>query len=202
MGDKGDKGDKGDQGEMGPTGPTGDKGDQGEQGPTGEQGVVGPTGPVFHFSPTFIHMDRNTDQTLLPEENVIFDSVNVLQGDCYLNAPSGDVLFWAPGYFSIYFNIYHQEACQFSTFLNNNLIPGTIVGSPTGSAQNSSSSIFYIAPADILYLTTPFSPIGTAAVVNFRNHTSFAPVIHLNGQSGSGSASPQIVATSVIFKLA
>jgi hypothetical protein len=198
----GPTGEKGDQGEMGPTG---DKGDQGEMGPTGDkgdQGETGPTGPVFQFSPTFIHMDRSSDQTLLPEDNVVFDNASVIQGDCYLDAPSGDVLIWAPGYYNMYFNIYHQEACQFSTFLNNNLIPGTIVGSPTGSAQNSSSAIFYISPTDILYLTTPFSPIGTAAVVNFRNHTSFAPVIHLNGQSGSGSASPQIVATSVIFKLA
>jgi hypothetical protein len=133
---------------------------------------------------------------------VIFDGVNTLIGDCYLNTPSSDILIWSPGYYNVYFNIYHQEACQFSLFLNNNLVQGSIVGSPTGSAQNSSSAIVYISPSDILYYSTPFSTIGTAAVLNYRNHTSFAPVIHLNGQSGSGSASPQIVATTVVFKLA
>ena len=147
-------------------------------------------------------MDRSIEQTLLPEENVIFNNVDVMQGDCYLDAPNSDTLIWAPGYYSIYFNIYHQEPCQFSLFLNNALIAGTIVGSPTGSAQNSSSAIIYISPADVLYLPTPFSTTGTAALLHFRNHTSFAPVITLNGQSGSGSASPQIVATAVIFKLA
>jgi hypothetical protein len=192
-------------GETGPTGPTGETGPQGEigpTGPTGEQGIVGPTGPIEPFSRTFMHMDRTTDQTLLPEENVIFDEIDVIYGDCYMDNPSGDALIWSPGYYHVYFNIYHQEPCQFSLFLNNNVIQGTIVGSPSGAAQNSSSAIIYISPTDVLYLATSFSTIGTAAVLNFRNHTSFAPVIHLNGQSGSGSAVPQIVATAVIFKLA
>jgi hypothetical protein len=40
------------------------------------------------------------------------------------------------------------------------------------------------------------------AELNFRNHTSFAPIITLNGQSGSGSATPQIVAVAVIIRIA
>ena len=86
--------------------------------------------------------------------------------------------------------------------MNGSPVPGTIVGSPTGAAQNSSSVIVFISPADILAYPTSLSPTGTAAALEFVNHTSFAPVITLNGQSGSGSATPQIVATSVIFQLA
>jgi len=59
--------------------------------------------------------------------------------------------------------------------------------------------ILYISPADILFFTTGLSTIGTAAVIDFRNHTSFALSITLNGQSGS--VSPQIVATAVIIQI-
>jgi hypothetical protein len=204
-GDKGDKGDigpTGPTGDMGPTGPTGDKGDIGPTGPTGDKGDVGPTGATGPaFSPTFIHVDRTTDQTLLAEDNVIFDTIAVKQGDCDAIINSSELLFWSAGYYHIYFNIYHQEPCQFTIFLNDNPIPGTTVGSPTGAAQNSSTVIVYISPLDLFYYPTNLSPSGFSAKIQFRNHTSFAPSITLNGQSGSGSVPNQVVATVSIFKL-
>ena len=193
-GEIGHTGDTGPTGEMGPTGPTGEVGYTGEVGPTGA------TGPVF--SQTFLHLDRQSDQTLLAEDNVIFDTVALKYGDCDTFINSSDLLFWTSGYYHVYFNIYHQEPCQFTIFLNNLEYPGTIVGSPTGSSQNSSSAIIYLSPSDVLVTPTILSPTGFAANIQFRNHTSFAPVIKLNGQSGSGSAQPQIVATVTIFRLA
>ena len=123
-------------------------------------------------------------------------------GACGALSNTSQLLFWSAGYYNIYFNIYHLEPCQFTIFLNGAPILGTTVGSPTGSAQNSSSVIVYISPTDILYYPTGLSPSGFAATIEFVNHTSFAPVINLDGASGSGSAPNQIVATVVIFKLA
>jgi hypothetical protein len=140
---------------------------------------------------------------LLAEDNVIFTSSHIAYGDCDLDgAISDNLLFWTSGYYSVYFNIYHQEPCQFTTFVNNVANPGGAVGSPTGSAQNSSTEVIYISPSDVLYYSTSLSPTGTAAVINFRNHTSWAPSITLNGQSGSGSVPNQVTAVVVIFRLA
>jgi hypothetical protein len=148
-----------------------------------------------------MHVTRITDQILASEDNVIFDSIPTAIGGCGISLPSSDIYIWEPGYYHVYFNIYHLEPCQFTMFLNNLPEIDTIVGSPTGAAQNSSSAILYVSSAAVLVNPTSLSPIGTGAIVNFRNHTSFAPLITLNGQSGSGSATPQIVAVVVLFKL-
>jgi hypothetical protein len=193
MGHTGPTGEMGHTGEMGPTGPTG------EMGPTGHTGEMGPTGPAF--SQTFIHIDRTQQQVMVPEDNVIFDSIPIKYGDCDSNVNTSEIYVWSAGYYNTYFNIYHREPCQFSVFLNDVILPGSTVGSPTGAAQNSSSLIFNISPADLTYEATSLSPTGFAAKIQFRNHTSYAPIITLDGASGSGSATPQIVATAVIFKL-
>jgi hypothetical protein len=122
-------------------------------------------------------------------------------GDCDIVLPSSDILLWTSGYYSIYFNVYHQEPCQFSVFVNNVVTTNGTVGSPTGSSQNSASIIIYLSPSDVLVNSTILSPTGSAAIINFRNHTSFAPIILLNGLTGSGSVAPQITATTVIFRL-
>jgi hypothetical protein len=212
MGHTGEPGPTGEMGHTGELGPTGEMGHTGEPGPTGEVGPTGemghtgepgPTGPVGRFDTTFLSVTRNVDQTLTAEQDVIFDGVGWVVGDCAISLPSSDLLFWTPGYYQVYFNIYHQEPCQFAVFVNNVLsIEDSIVGSPTGSSSNSSSLIIYLTPAQVLFQSTSLSPTGTAAVINFRNHTSFAPSITLNGQSGSGSASPQVVAVVVINRLA
>jgi hypothetical protein len=203
QGETGPQGYQGYQGETGPQGFQGETGPQGFQGFQGEQGLTGETGPTgANVAPTFIHVVRLTDQTLVSEDNVIFDSIAVKYGDCDISVPSADLLFWTPGYYSIYFNIHHHEPCQFAIFLNENVTLNSVVGSPTGSSQNSSSIILHITAADVLVIPTSLSPTGFAASVNFRNHTSYAPTITLDGQSGSGSASPQPVATVVIIRIA
>jgi hypothetical protein len=101
----------------------------------------------------------------------------------------------------MYYNLYHQEACQFSIFMNNALVPGSTIGSPTGSSQNSCTIIFQITAADVAGSPTEQSPTGFAAKLNVRNHTSFTPIVTLNGLTGSGYVSPQIVATITVFCL-
>lgn len=84
--------------------------------------------------------------------------------------------------------------------MNGVVIPGTTHGSPTGSSQNSSASIIEIKPTDFTSVCVQ-SPSGFAAAIEVVNHTSFIPVISLNGLNGSGSASPQVTANVTIFLL-
>jgi hypothetical protein len=209
QGDKGDKGDKGDQGDIGPTGPQGDKGDKGDQGdmgPTGpqgdkgEQGDIGPTGPKCDLTTTFIHLNRETDQYIAQESSVIFDVIPASYGDCGAVINTSDIFFWRPGFYHFFTNLYHQEPCQFTLFKNGTVLPNTTIGSPTGSAQNTSSYIFEIKISDF---TTPTSlaPSGFACSITVVNHTSFVPIVLLNGITGSGSAFPQITATVTAFLL-
>ena len=202
QGEQGDTGAQGAQGDMGPQGAQGDMGPQGAQGPQGDMGPQGPPGE--NVSPIFIHCTKITEQLMVAEDNVIFDIHYAKKGDCDLSStlPTSDLLVWSTGYYHLYFNVYHIQPCQFSIFKNNVIVDGGIVGSPTGSSQNSVTVIIQINPEDILYYPTPLSlSTGLACLLQFRNHTSFADTVLLNGQSGSGSATPQITAVVVLHKL-
>ena len=100
----------------------------------------------------------------------------------------------------MYTNLYHIQACQFSVFKNASIGPGGIIGSPTGSSQNSSALIFEITAADIseAYIGAPG---GLACSIRVLNHTSFIPLITLNGSDGSGLASNQVCATVTVVLL-
>lgn len=117
-------------------------------------------------------------------------------------SPPGELYFWRAGYYHVYFNLYHNEPCQFSVFLNGSVLPGTAaVGSPTAGSQNSGGFIFLLSPSDFTSLTF-LSPTGFAAKIQIVNHTSFVPFVTLNGLTGSGSVTPQLTATATIFLLA
>jgi hypothetical protein len=192
-GDTGDRGLDGAQGLMGPTGATG------EQGLKGDTGFVGATGPAF--SPSFLHADSTVPQSLNQEDAVSFDEDTTQYGSVAHQPNSPNIFIWSPGYYHVYFNVYHLEACQFTSFVNGVPVAGTTTGSPSGSSQNSTTYILYVSPSDVLGTPTLLSPTGFAAKLNLVNHTSFVPVVHLDLAAGSGSASPQITATITIFKL-
>jgi len=179
---------------------TGAQGLQGVKGDTGAQGSMGSTGPVF--AQTFIHADRSTDQSVAQEEAVIFDSPAVVYGSVAHPANTPDFFVWRAGFYHIAFILCHQEPCQFTVFMNGVPVPGTTVGSPTGSSQNKLTGIIYISPSDVLASPTLLSPTGFAAKLNVVNHTSFVPYVTLNGVGGSGSVTPQMVASMVLFLLA
>jgi hypothetical protein len=137
---------------------------------------------------------------MAPEDTVIFDQQNATVGSCAHALNTDQVFFWQPGWYYIYTNVYHQEACQFTIFMNGAVVAGSTIGSPTGSSQNSTGLMMYIDATD---LTTPtlLSPLGFAAAITLVNHTSFVPIITLNGLTGSGSATPQVVATLTMLLL-
>jgi hypothetical protein len=186
-------------GPEGPQGPIGLTGPEGPQGPIGLTGPPGPTGPPF--SQTFIHVDRETDQEINVEEAVIWNANQVIYGGAGHNSGETQLYIWDTGYYHVYYNLYHQEPCQFSMFKNGTVLPSLTTGSPTGASQISGTSIILLNESDF---TTPtiLSPSGFAASLEIVNHSSYAPAIHLNGLTGSGSATPQTVATVTIFKLA
>jgi hypothetical protein len=138
---------------------------------------------------------------MVAEDNVEFDISYSQKGECALTPTPTDVIVWSTGYYHLYFNVYHTQPCQFSIFKNNVIVDGGIVGSPTGSSQNSVTVIIKIEPEDILYYETSLSSSGFAALLQFRNHTSFSASVLLNGQTGSGSVTPQITAVVVLHKL-
>ena len=130
----------------------------------------------------------------------ILEKNQILYGDCGHTLEQSEWYIWRPGYYHIYYNLYHQEPCQFTLFKNGLPFPGTTTGSPTGASQNSSALILLITAADF---TSFFSgaPGNLAAKIQLVNHTSFVPIVLLNGLSGSGSATPQITATMTMFLL-
>ena len=169
-------------------------------GPTGDMGPTGATGPIYPFSTTFIHLDRETDQFLAQEDSVLWDKNAILVGKCGHTIGSDEWFIWQPGYYHIYYNLYHQEPCQFTLFLNGVPVAGATTGSPTGSSQNSSALIITVNSSDFTSFY-PFSPGNVAARFQLVNHTSFVPIVLLNGLAGSGSMTPQITATMTMFLL-
>jgi hypothetical protein len=79
-------------------------------------------------------------------------------------------------------------------------VPGTTFSSPTGATQSALTLIFYIDASDMIS-ATPLSPSGFACKLQLTNHTSYAPIITLNGVSGAGSAEPDIVANLSLILL-
>jgi hypothetical protein len=165
---------------MGPTGYTG---------PTGEQGLTGPTGSL---SDTFVHAYAITPQDVLVEAPVVLDFASAIVGNCGFVNGSTEVYTWQPGYYFVTTSLHHKEPCQFSIIKNDVVVaPGGIFSSPTGSTQSTNSIIMYIDASEMIS-PTALSPSGFACKVQLRNHTSYVPVVSLDGTSGAGSAEPDM----------
>ena len=64
--------------------------------------------------------------------------------------------------------------------------------------------IVTLSAADVAATPVPVgipSPTGFAAELKVVNHTSFVPLLTIDGQTGSGSSVPQVVATFQAFKV-
>jgi len=79
--------------------------------------------------------------------------------------------------------------------MKNDVFPVTAgtFASPTGATQSTTSIIMNLLPEDII-TETLFSPSGFGCKLQMKNHTSYVPVVALDGTSGGGSAVPDIVA--------
>ena len=189
MGPTGERGPTGEQGPTGEMGPTGERGPTGYTGPTGETGPIGPTGSL---SDTFIHAYSITPQDVAQEEPVRLNFASAIIGNCGFVNDTTEVYVWQSGYYYISVALHHKEPCQFSIIKNDVVVvPGGIFSSPTGSSQSLCSLITYIDVSDMISPTS-LSPSGFACKVQLRNHSSYVPIVSLDGVTGAGSAEPDI----------
>jgi hypothetical protein len=148
---------------------------------TGCAGPTGPSGPLLPFSNTFICLNRETKQILSKEDPIIWTSTQLKVGDINNVVNTSGIFIWRPGYYIVYYNLHHQQPCQFSLFKN-----GVVInGSTTGSLQNSSFLIIRIDSSDFI-CTEPLSPTGRAVKIEVVNHTPDVPNIQLvvlNGET-------------------
>ena len=116
-------------------------------------------------------------------------------GNCAFTPGTSELWMWEPGYYFASMTVHHKEPCQFAIIKNGVFqVNGGIFSSPTGATQSATSLILYIDASDLIS-ATPLSPSGFACKLEVKNHTSYAPIIGLNGTSGAGSAVPDIVAS-------
>jgi hypothetical protein len=168
---------------------------------TGATGPAGPPGPVSNISSTFLNIYNTNQQQVLKNSSIIFDMNNYVQGDCAHTPGTSQIHIWAPGFYYVYTNIYHIEGCQFSLFKNTtSIVPGSTIGSLTGSSQNSSVAILQVTEDDIS-VPCPLSPSGKACIIEVYNNTPYIPFVTLYDSSGLGYSIPQINATLTIFLL-
>jgi hypothetical protein len=188
-------------GYTGYTGYTGAGNFTGYTGPTGYSGYTGYTGATGNISDTFIHAFSITPQEIATEQSIIYDSTTAMVGSCGHNPSTSEVWIWKAGYYYASMTLHHKEPCQFS-FIKNDVfqVVGGVFSSPTGATQSASSLILYIDVSDLITATS-LSPTGFACKLEVKNHTSYAPVISLNGTSGAGSAVPDVVSSLSIILL-
>lgn len=173
----------------------------GSPGPPGPVGPAGPPCTTSDVSNTFLNI-YNTNQQKVPTNSpIIFDSNNYIQGSCAHDPGTSQVHIWKSGFYYVYTNIYHIEGCQFSLFKNQTMVvPGSTIGSLTGSCQNSSVVILQINDDDIS-IDCPYAPNGKACIIEIYNNTPYIPFVTLYDSSGLGYTNPQINATLTIFSL-
>ena len=183
---------------------TGSPGPIGPSGPIGPPGPAGPAGPISSNgggSDTFLNVYSSNQQQVSANSPVIFDMNNYVQGSCAHSSATSQIHLWKSGFYYVYTNIYHIEGCQFSLYKNKNtIIPGSTIGSLTGSSQNSNVVILRVNPDDII-TDSAFSPSGKACIIELYNNTAYIPFVTLYDSSGLGYSVSQINATMTIFLL-
>lgn len=123
----------------------------------------------------------------------------VVFGQCGHVPSTPYIEVWQPGYYLITFNVFHTEPFQSGIFLNDNIVPDSIIGDQNSGSVALNSVLIFISNNDILYFPSTLSPSGFSAVLTIINHSSYTPGgITINGHSGSGS---QIIQTNVNCEL-
>lgn len=173
----------------------------GSPGPEGPIGPPGPIGPTKEISTTFLNIYNTNQQQVLANSPISFAMNNYIDGSCAHDPGTSQIHIWQKGYYYVYTNIYHIEACQFFLYKNKNtIVPGSTIGSLTGSCQNSCLVIVQISEDDIC-IDCPYAPNGKACILEVYNNTPYIPFVTLYDISGLGYTNPQINATLTLFLL-
>jgi hypothetical protein len=197
----------GSMGPAGPVGPTGQNGTigsvgaTGATGATGEQGPIGPTGPIGPvIMPPIFAVPTNTilsiyttmEQQVAQDAPIIFDSSSAILGDCMFVPNTSDIWVTSPGYYQIYTNIYHLEACQFGLYKNGTIVENGTIGSLSGSSQNTNSFILSILDTDMM---------EKGCNLQLINNTAYLPYVTIIGSPSSGNSIPQVSASLTLIKI-
>jgi hypothetical protein len=195
-GPKGCRGATGAQGLMGPQGYTGSQGSTGSQGDTGSQGPTGWSGKCLN---SFMRAYNDVTESVELEQAFTFNKNDVIKGLIRLLPGTGQLLLCTPGYYMIIGKLYHLYALQVGCYLNNVLLPGSVVGESATTSVLLVHDIVAVSAADLLPNVN--SPTGFAAVYEIKNHSSFITPVILDGRAGSGSDLTQVNASIVAVQL-
>jgi hypothetical protein len=202
VGEKGDTGPTGPIGDKGDIGPVGEKGDTGPTGPVGEKGDTGPTGPTGWSGrclKSYIRVYNNEPQDIELEQPVLFNNLGIKKGPVSFVPGTGHVLLESIGTFLILYKVFHVHAAQIALFVNEVIVPGSVIGEAAPSANIIGLSLFTVTQGDLL--PNPNADSGFAAAVEIRNHTSYVTPIQLDGRQGDGADVTQTNATIVCIQI-
>ena len=173
----------------------------------GFTGPTGPTGPASSNTnnsmseATFLNIYNMEKQIVGMNSPILFASNNSISGCCAHSERTSPLFIWKTGFYHIFVNIYHVEGCQFSLFKNStDIIPGSTIGTISGTTQNSNTVIVPITTDDLI-MDCSASPCGFACAIELINITPTTDSILLYDASGLGYVYPQINCSITLFCL-
>ena len=142
---------------------------------------------------------NDVPQSIDLEQPVLFNKNGQIHGPLVHIPNSPDILVCSIGHFQILGKLFHEYAIQTGLFMNGVLLNGSVMGEPATTSVAILHYILQVDPENLL--PNPDSPTGFAAVLHWRNHSSYITPILLNGREGSGSDITQINASLMIVQL-
>lgn len=187
---------------LGQTGPTGPQGIVGPTGPSdGPTGPTGPIGPPYQRDITYVSVYSTIFQNVPTGFPIIFETCSTMDGASSFTDLSSSVLIWRSGTYSVNYNIYHIEGCQFSLVKNGTtIVPGSTVGTIAGSSQCSNSFLIDISESDFL-TPTGLIPYTMGCQFQIVNNTTYVPSVVLYDASALNYTVPLVNATLSFYQI-
>ncbi|WP_051314887.1 hypothetical protein [Alteribacter aurantiacus] len=157
----------------------------GPPGPPGPPGPTGPQGPPG-FSSTHAYIFNLATQGLQPGDEIAFSNTGVSFGPIEHQDGESDIIFNEVGDYAITFSVTGEQRNQFTLFLNDQVIPGTIYGSDDENQQTFGQVVVTIT-------NTP-----STLTLRYFNNLSIFPV---SLQTPAGGIEGNVTASIFIQKL-
>jgi hypothetical protein len=152
-------------------------------------------------SNTFMTVYSTSEQQLYYNYPVIFENNDIIEGDCSYDPLTGKMWIWRPGYYYVYSSIYHLEACQFGLIKNGAIVKSSVVGSLTGSSQNTNTFLLEIGEQDMIAPFSKNTPFQNRACLLRLINYSPKNYVTLIGSNSSGNIIPQISASMTFMRI-
>jgi len=152
-------------------------------------------------SNTFMTVYSTSEQQLYYNYPVIFENNDIIEGDCSYDPFTGKMWIWRPGYYYVYSSLYHLEACQFGLIKNGAIVKSSVVGSLTGSSQNTNTFLLEIGEQDMIAPFSKNTPFQNRACLLRLINYSPKNYVTLIGSNSSGNIIPQISASMTFMRI-